>query len=390
MDKTKTISIEAAVLSEEKSTGVGRAVKGYITSLVGSDIVNSYHIFLISPNPDLLLDNSSTVIHYFSNLLPAFLRKKKYFNILYKIKFIYIWLIIPILIKKIKTDVFIGTHGLLFPLFISKGIKTFYIVYDFVYILYPETMSKKNQFLVKYLARRNIRKADEIITISESVASELKHYIDKNKTCHPVHLGFDQSIFYPLKKDSPEVKSTLEKFNITKPYILSVATIEPRKNLEMVCRAFEQFNTENKYQLVLAGKIGWQTSSILDLINNSSVAGDIIITGFVDDSDLSPLFSGAELFIFIALYEGFGLPVLEAMACGCPVLISDIPPLKEISNDTAIEVEPKNLGEIVSTLKSIMKDKKLKNDLKKKSLERSKQFTWSRAGDLLKRIIIQD
>ncbi len=390
MNKKKVISIEASVLSEEKSTGVGRAVKGYITSLLDCDSENFYHIFLISPSNNFSLSNRNTVIHYFSDILPVNFRTKKYFNILYKIKFMYIWFIIPFIAMRLKSEVFIGTHGLLFPLYINKAIKGFYIVYDFVYIFYPETMSKKNQFLVKYVARRNIRRADEIITISDSVSSELKQFIDKDKVCHTVHLGFDQSIFFPIKNDDHMVTETLQKYKITRPYLLSVATIEPRKNLEMVCRAFEIFNHEHKYQLVIVGKIGWNTSPILDIIKNSSVADDIIITGFVDDSDLSPLYSGAELFIFISLYEGFGLPVLEAMACGCPVLISNIPPLFEITNNNAVIVDPRNSGEIVSSLQKIMQDSAARSNFKNKSLVRSKQFTWSNAGAKLKQIIMSE
>ncbi len=390
MNKTKIISIEASVLSEEKSTGVGRAVKGYITSLLECDSGNIYHIFLISPSSNFSPDNGNVVIHYFSDMLPRYFRTKKILNILYNIKFLYVWFIIPIIAKRIKSEVFIGTHGLLFPLYLNKAIKAFYIVYDFVYIFYPETMSKKNQFLVKHVARRNIRRADEIITISDSVSSELKKFIDKDKVCHTVHLGFDQSTFFPIKNDAPEVRKTLQKYNISRPYILSVATIEPRKNLEMVCRAFEKFNTKHKYQLVIVGKIGWNTSPILDIINNSAIADDIIITGFVDDSDLSPLYSGADLFIFISLYEGFGLPVLEAMACGCPVLISDIPPLFEITNNNSIIVDPRNVDEVSSSLKMITETQEIIKDLKRKSLERSKQFTWSIAGEKLKKFVMPD
>ena len=199
MKKTKIISIEAVVLSDDKPTGVGRAVKGYIKSLIESDHENLYHIFMVAPSDNLSINKSNIVLHYFSDILPDRLQKKRYINILYKIKFIYIWFIIPFISKKIRSDIFIGTHGLLFPLYISRGIKTLYIVYDFVGILYPETMSRKNRILVKCITKRNIRSSAEIITISDSVSSELKLLIDQNKICHTVHLGFDQSVFYPLK-----------------------------------------------------------------------------------------------------------------------------------------------------------------------------------------------
>lgn len=390
MKKNKTISIEAVVLSDEKPTGVSRAVKGYVTSLTESDRENIYHVFLVSPAGSLSLNGTNVVMHYFSDLLPSWLRTKRCLNFLYKVKFIYIWFIIPFILKKIRSDVFIGTHGLLFPQYISKSIKTFYIVYDFVWKFYPETMSRKNKFLMEYISRRNICMADEIITISDSVSSELKEYIDRDKICHTVHLGFDQTVFFPVKNNVQTIKRTLEKFNITRPYILSVATIEPRKNLEAVCRTFEQFNTEHKYQLVIAGKIGWKTSPILDIIRNSSAADDIIITGFVDDRDLSPLFSAADLFIFLSLYEGFGLPVLEAMACGCPVLTSNIAPLFEITGTSAVIVNPANPDDVVSSLKKITGDPAFRNKMSKKSLDRSKEFTWDRSGQVLKKIILKD
>lgn len=390
MKKTKIISIEATVLSEEKATGVGRAVKGYIASLLKKAPDNQYHIFMVHPTERFSLTQNNLEIHYFSDILPGFFQKTKYYKFLYRIKFLYVWFIIPILAAKIRSHFFIGTHGLLFPMFLKNKIKSFYIIYDFVYILFPGTMTKKNQMLIRHLIKRNIKKADEIITISESVTSELKQYIDNTKVCHTIYPGYDDSLFFPVKLESRLSEDTQKKYNITRPYILSVATIEPRKNLEKVCTAFERFNTDHKYQLVLVGKIGWNTSSFLQSIKISKYPDDVIITGFVDDIDLSPLYSNAELFIFISLYEGFGLPVLEAMACGCPVLISDIPPLIEIASNSAITVNPYDIDQITESLYKITMGKKTADTIKKKSLKRVEKFTWDKSGEKLKKIITGD
>jgi len=133
--------------------------------------------------------------------------------------------------------------------------------------------------------------------------------------------------------------------------------------------------------LVVTGRKGWLYKEILEKIQKSSSSQDIIFTDFIDDEDLPFLYSGAEMFLYPSLYEGFGLPVLEAMACGTPVIASNLSSLPEVIGEAGILIDPLNVEEIVQAMEKLSKDKRLQEELQKKGLERAKLFSWERAAE---------
>ena len=191
--------------------------------------------------------------------------------------------------------------------------------------------------------------------------------------------------FYPVN-DSDLIKKTLKHYKIDKsPYFLSLCTLEPRKNLDFLIKCFFKLIIENPtldINLVLVGVSGWKNKTIFIEVQNSPLLKSrVIFTGYVPDQDLSAIYSGAVAFIFPSLYEGFGLPVLEAMQCGTPVISSNSSSLPEVVGDAGILIDPKDEDHLCQAMLDVLTDSNLRESLRKKGLERAKQFSWKKCAD---------
>ncbi len=253
-------------------------------------------------------------------------------------------------------------------------------VYDMTYVRFPETMDARNLRRISAGMERSAKRSDRIITISEFSKREI---IDL--------LGVPEekvSVIYSAPSFSEETvdsEDTLGKYGITKPYILYVGTIEPRKNLVRLIHAFEMLKRNEKlpYRLVLAGGKGWQNEEIYRAAKESPFAEDIIFTGYISNSERNCLYQNAELFVFPSLYEGFGMPPLEAMHWGCPVVTSDAASMPEICGDAAALVNPLDEEDIVKGIMAVLSDKEYAESLRKKGYEQEKKFTWETSAQQL-------
>lgn len=253
-------------------------------------------------------------------------------------------------------------------------------VYDMTYVRFPETMDARNLRRISAGMERSAKRSDRIITISEFSKREI---IDL--------LGVPEekvSVIYSAPSFSEETADsevTLGKYGITKPYILYVGTIEPRKNLVRLIHAFEMLKRNEKlpYRLVLAGGKGWQNEEIYRAAKESPFAEDIIFTGYISNSERNCLYQNAELFVFPSLYEGFGMPPLEAMHWGCPVVTSDAASMPEICGDATALVNPLDEEDIVKGIMAVLSDKEYAESLRKKGYEREKKFTWETSAQQL-------
>lgn len=180
-----------------------------------------------------------------------------------------------------------------------------------------------------------------------------------------------------------EAQSVLERHGIRQPYVLYTGTIEPRKNLLTLLRAYDELlrATEHRPQLVLCGGRGWLCDEVFELVAHLKIEEQVRFTGYVEDADLPALYSSAEVFVYPSLYEGFGLPPLEAMACGTPVITSNAASLPEVVGSAGLTVSPREVPALTSSLVNLLSDNAQREHFRRAGLERAAEFSWARAAD---------
>jgi glycosyltransferase involved in cell wall biosynthesis len=258
-------------------------------------------------------------------------------------------------------------------------------IYDMIPLLFPEFfVPRVNQRAIRILKSVNVQK-DWIICISEQTKQDFCEYLGMNPARVFVTPLAAADYFYPVKELS-HIEDILIKYKIPKrPYLLSLCTLEPRKNLDLLIRAFSDFvqaHPNTDLILVLVGTSGWKNDKIFQTIqDNSQIQDRIIIIGYVPDEDLAPIYSGALGFVYPSLYEGFGLPPLEAMQCGIPVITSNSSSLPEVVGDAGILADPKDQSDLSHAIWQLVSDSELRSQLSQKSLIRAQQFSWSKCVD---------
>jgi glycosyltransferase involved in cell wall biosynthesis len=233
--------------------------------------------------------------------------------------------------------------------------------------------------VVKFLARRQ----DEIITVSQNTAADIEQFFRiPKRDLRVIYNGIDHERFFP--RDHDEARNFVaSKFQLTRPFFLYVARLEhPGKNHRRLIEAFERFKeqTNSDWQIAFGGS-DWHGAELIHArIAESAYSSDIRCLGFVSSDDLPGLYSAAEAFVYPSLYEGFGLPPLEAMACGCPVISSDRGSLGEVVGDAAWIVDPEDVEEICDALLQLHSEAKSRAALVQKGLLRAQEFSWERAA----------
>jgi len=354
------IGIDVAIL-RGKDAGSLRVFEQLIVGLVEFAPENEYHIW---GNTSMLRSDavpSSSCLYWHNVELPRQLPAALMHQIL-----------LPRYIRE-RLDVL---HSPIFAPPLSYSGKTVMTVFDLTFRLYPETMKWTGRLWWQLLGPRGFEKADRIITLSENTKRDLCKYFriqrEKVKVVYPC----TRTIFKP----DPAAKRVVRKYNLPDEYLLYVGTLEPRKNVVNLVRAYALTKRIKpfEYPLVLCGKRGWLSGDIFRTIEELGLVKDVILLGYVPDRDLPGLYTAAKLFIYLSFYEGFGLPVLEAMACGTPVLTSNTASLPEVVGDAGVMVSPNNLQQIASEIVHIISDPELSIALSHKGLERASFFSIER------------
>ncbi|MBN2157994.1 MAG: glycosyltransferase family 4 protein [Spirochaetes bacterium] len=400
-------AIEAHALSQDKITGVGNVILHYIAELQKIDRVNEYFIYAMDDLKHVEITNPNWRHEDFRYALKSIRMKTREtwlrlrsgddagrlrdrFNVLF---FRTAKIILEILdeivfsfklarsLRENSIDVYIGTSTYYYPYFFLSPVKKAGILYDLVWKLYPGTMEFGNKLRMKFFTLRNMRKLDLLIAISEQTKRDARTQLNLNTKIEAIPLAADKKIFYP--SDPTAVSLVNKRYGMGNRYILSVCTLEPRKNLKSLIEAYRLMQGRNDYQLVLVGMAGWIASDFFLEIESSDVSDRIVITGYVDNSELAPIYTGASLFVFPSLYEGFGLPVLEAMQCGCPVITSNTSSLPEVAGDAAIMVDPEDVEGLAEAMEKVLRNPSLRKNLSKKGLERARLFSWEKSARAL-------
>lgn len=248
-------------------------------------------------------------------------------------------------------------------------------VHDLAFQRFPELFPRDWRWLYRAGLRAAVKRADAILVPSQSTADDLMATTSiPASRVHVTPLAPSPSALRDDQREDP--KDVFERLQVTQPYVLSVGTLEPRKNLVRLVRAYRQVAPDVPHMLVLAGARGWH-SDALDVELARPGPGTIVWTDEVSDGELDVLYQGADVFAYPSLYEGFGLPVVEAMARGVPTLASNVSSLPEVAGDAALLVDPTDVSEIAEGLARLLTDHAYADDLRHRGLQRAATFTWA-------------
>ena len=331
-----------------------------------------------------------TIFHiYLQGKINPYLEFKTFPN--YKIQnepFPLFWtqLKLPSLLRATNPQVlWMPLHNL--PILRPGNVKTVITIHDLAFKLFPEFFPTKDLVLLNYLTAYAVKNADKIIAISRSTARDLNEmYGVPSYKIKVIYHCYDKNIFHlPGREELLKVGAVKEKYKIQPraKYLIYVGAIQPRKNLGVLVSAFERIKTLHAFKdwkLVLAGSDAWLMDDLKKQIGDSIWRKDIIMTGNFAIKDLPYLLWGAELFVFPTLYEGFGIPILEAMACGVPVITAKNSSLVEAAGNNALFFDTGKIGDLAATIKELhSSDQKMKL-LKNKGLAWVKNFDWDKTA----------
>lgn len=261
-------------------------------------------------------------------------------------------------------------------------VKRIATIFDLSFLHFPEMFEKGDLWKLRNWTKFSAEFADHIITISNFSKQDIveQYGVSKEKIT-VAYPGYDADIFHPIE-NKKKIEQILKKYNIDKNYIIYIGTIQPRKNLTRLIEAFSRVN--DKLRLVIVGKSGglgregWMYQDIMETPKRLGIEDRVIFTGFIPQEDLPYLLSGAVVYVQPSLWEGFGIPVLEAMACGTAVIVSNISSLPEVVGQAGLLIDPYSIDQIEQAIRTILSDKKLRERKSKEGIEQAKKFSWDK------------
>ncbi|MEO0101133.1 MAG: glycosyltransferase family 1 protein [candidate division WOR-3 bacterium] len=353
------IGIDVSRLQEEKR-GVGHYLFNLLENISRLDKEDEFYLY--SPRPIKFYPAQGGNWHYRFGHLP--LPGSFWFQTEGK-KFI----------AKDEIDIFLGSCNII-PLNLPKRIKKVLVIHDLVFIFYPERMANYNRLVHKLFFEKSIKVTDYLIALSNRMKRDIIQYFRvESKKIFVIYEGV-REMFSPQEE---KVLNIRKRYNLPRPYILTVGTLEPMKNHIILLRALKKLKLD--WDLVIIGKKGWKAEGFFSALKELRIGERVKILGYLPAEDLPPFYTGAEIFVFPSLYEGFGLPVLEAMACGTPVICSNVSSLPEIGGDAVLYFNPHSVEELVSQIERLIGDSELREKLKERGIERAKKFSWQKTAE---------
>ena len=346
----------------EVNTGVGRYTSNLCKSILETDGKNDY--FLYSPGQmDIVIRTDRTRIQFKKSGIAL---KNNTLRILWE------QVTLPYCSMNDRLDLFHYTdHSLSILQRTHPAIIT---VHDIAYVRFPRLLNKSRQIYKKYILNVSIKRADVIVADSYSTKRDILNYFGiKEEKIKVVYPGVERR-FRPISN----VEEYRLRNNLPSKMVLNVGTLEPRKNIVTLIRAFKKLKELGfkNYKLVIAGDKGWLYKQIFDEIKSSDLQKEVLFLGIAEDESLPMLYNCADVFVYPSLYEGFGLPPLEAMACGIPVITSNTSSLPEVIGSAGIMIDPDDVNSLCEAMYNVLKDKELWYHMSKNGLERSKLFSW--------------
>jgi len=367
------IGIDIRCLTDGKRTGVEEYTINILERLFELDHKNQYILFLNSfrePNFDLQI---------FSKYKNVSIKQFNYPNKILNLCFWYLgW---P------RVDEMIGGVDVFFMpninfIALSQKTKLVLTIHDLSYEIFPESFSLKRRLWHSILNPRKLaRRADKIIAVSDSTKNDiLSEWKINAQKIQRIYNGIDEN-FEQVDRNDPKLIEVKEKYHLPFNFIFFLGTIEPRKNIPAIVKAYDQLRSLNnphldKYKLVIAGGKGWKTGKILDVMREAKFTNDIIFTSCILNEDKAAVYTLASLFVYPSFFEGFGIPVLEAMRCALPVVASNASSIPEVAGNGAIMVDPDRPDELFLAIKEILLDRDFCANLKEQAQKQAIKFNW--------------
>lgn len=253
-------------------------------------------------------------------------------------------------------------------------------VHDLVYKTYPQGHTPQTCETTDKQLRTIVEKADRIICCSQNTIKDLCHYfpVERKRICL-VYQGVDKNIFYEIEgEELRRAKAVIKRKGVEGPFLLFVGTIEPRKNLQNLLRAFAQLKRKQRFwgKLVIIGMTGWMVDEVRRALREVNLSTQVVFLGYVSDETLRYFYNLAEAFVFPSFYEGFGYPIVEAFCCGAPVICSNVSSCPEIAQDAALLINPNVPEDIAEAIYKVTEDKTLKLKLQEKAIKRAADFSF--------------
>ena len=330
-------------------------------------------------------DDRFEYVLYSNSVTSSFFEKYKYLNLKVcsglvdfpGIRFVYEQFVLPIRLHFDKIDLFFNPTSIgLFPF----GKKNILVIHDLIHLRFGKNLPLGTYLIRKFLLPLFAKRATKIVVLTEAMKKEIseKLKIDGKKIVL-ISSGID---LYYRKQESIRVENIREKYNLKRPYLIYPASFLRNKNHINLLKAFLKIKNEAvlPHILVLTGVKTKGYDSVDMFIKNNDLVNDVKYLGFVPDDDMSALYSGADVTVFPSIYEGFGFPILEAMACECPVIVSNFGAMAEIAKDAAYLINPFDPDGIAEGIKELLSNNSLRQKLIEKGLRRSAEFSWGKSA----------
>jgi glycosyltransferase involved in cell wall biosynthesis len=354
------IGIDARTTLSPK-TGDRTYTLNLVRALARMDAENEYFLLLDRAPPPGLLPDAPNFHHV---VLPTFWGRW--------------WTMVqvPLFARRAALDVLHVQY--ITPLVCSARVVT--AIHDVSFAVLPETFPLKDRLLLNLFVPLSASSASKVLTLSESSKRDLIERLGVSPEKIVITpCGVDETM--RRVEDPQSIADVLRRYGITPPFILSVGLLQPRKNLPRVVEAFARLRERRPdlpQRLVIGGRVGWGVEPLMNRVRALRLENAVHFAGYVADEDLPALYSAADLFVYPSLYEGFGLPPLEAMACGAPVVTSNVSSLPEVVGDAALMVNPLDVEAMAAAMEQILTDSTLRQTLTARGGERARAFTWER------------
>jgi len=288
-------------------------------------------------------------------------------------------------IQKEKADIFFAPSSYIIPSILPAKIKTVLTVHDLVAFLYPNTHNKKATIIEKLLLRRALRRAAHVCAVSENTRTDILQRFHYNPSkIDVIYCGASEE-FKPIPPG--KLREFIQQTNLPENFFLAVGTLEPRKNYLNLIKAFKEVSDRYPdYYLIIVGKNGWDYEQIYAAIKENYLNKKVHLLGYLSNKSLVNLYSLARALVFPSFYEGFGIPPLEAMECGCPVIASHTSSIPEVVGNAAIFINPESHVQIAEAMLKFIKDPEFCAHLREKGFTQAEKFSWEDSAKKLLKI----